>query len=46
VTTVYVYDVVWDENMIPRKGTYEERDLSAETPSRISGAASLNGNRR
>jgi hypothetical protein len=36
VTTVYVYDVVWDENMIPREGTHKERDLSAETPTRTS----------
>jgi hypothetical protein len=46
VTTVYVYDVVWDENMFPRKGTYDERDLSAETPIRASAGTRLNGSRR
>ena len=46
VTTVYVYDVVWDENMFPRKGTCDEQDLSADTPIRASAATSLSGSPR
>jgi hypothetical protein len=46
VRTVYVYDVVWDESMIPRKGTYDERDLAADPPSRTSRTTNLRASGR